>query len=189
MQAGEFLDHIGMASERQNTHHGKRVRELAESLGWQHQQRRTAGGERKLGLWPKVATSATSATGVATGPNASDASASSGVATSATSKSEDQSLKTKKQEQEQAPNALCSFFPVAEVATRPNASDASASGHVATHLPPTCRQPLENRIRELGHSSDLSGWSDEELPELLQSLEAANTRRAAAAVIAIPEAA
>jgi predicted P-loop ATPase len=143
VQAGEFLEHIGMASERQNTHHGKRVRELAESLGWRHQQRRAKGGERKLGLWPGVATSATSATGVATGLNASEASASNGVATSATSKSEDQSLKTKKQEQqeqqEQPSGDLCSFFEVAEVATRPNASDASASGPVATHLPPTCR--------------------------------------------------
>jgi hypothetical protein len=133
----------GMASERQNTYHGKRVRELAESLGWRHQQRRTKGGERKLGLWPGVATSATSATGVATGPNASEASASNGVATSATSKSEDQSLKTKKQEQqeqqERPSGDLCSFFEVAEVATRQNASDASGSGPVATHLPPTCR--------------------------------------------------
>jgi predicted P-loop ATPase len=143
VQACEFLEHIGMASERQNTYHGKRVRELAESLGWRHQQRRTKGGERKLGLWPGVATSATSATGVATGPNASEASASNGVATSATSKSEDQSLKTKKQEQqeqqERPSGDLCSFFEVAEVATRQNASDASGSGPVATHLPPTCR--------------------------------------------------
>jgi predicted P-loop ATPase len=132
VQAGEFLEHIGMASERQNTYHGKRVRELAESLGWRHQQKRAKGGERKLGLWPQVATSATSATGVATGPNASEASASNGVATSATSKSEDQSLKTKKQEQEQPSGDLCSFFEVAEVATRQNASDASGSGPVAT---------------------------------------------------------
>ena len=51
------------------------------------------------------------------------------------------------------------------------------------------RQADERRIRELGHSADLSGWSDEELPELLQSLEAAHTRRTAAAGIAIPEAA
>jgi hypothetical protein len=51
------------------------------------------------------------------------------------------------------------------------------------------RQADEQRIRELGHSADLSGWSDEELPELLQSLEAAHTRRVAAAGIAIPEAA
>jgi predicted P-loop ATPase len=189
VQSCEFLDHIGMASERQNTHHGKRVRELAESLGWRHQQKRAKGGERKLGLWPQVATSATSATGVATGLNTCDANAFNGVATSATSKSQDQSLKTKKQEQEQPSGDLCSFFPVAEVATRPNGSDANASGHVATHLPPTCRQPLEQRIRELGHSKDLSGWSDEELPDLLQTLEQAAKRRASGFAIPVQEAA
>lgn len=189
VQACEFLDHIGMASERQNTHHGKRVRELAESLGWRHQQRRANGGERKLGLWPQVATSATSATCLATGPNACDANAFNGVATSATSKSQDQSLKPEKQEQQEQHGAICSFFEVAEVATRPNGSDANASGHVATHLPPTCRQPLEQRIRELGHSKDLSGWSDDELPDLLQTLEQAAIRRASAFAIPLQEAA
>jgi hypothetical protein len=132
VQACEFLDHIGMASERQNTHHGKRVRELAESLGWRHQQRRANGGERKLGLWPQVATSAT---GVATGLNTCDANAFNGVATSATSKSQDQSLKPEKQEQQEQHGAICSFFEVAEVATRPNGSDANAFGHVDSHLP------------------------------------------------------
>ena len=126
---------------------------------------------------------------MATGLNTCDANAFNGVATSATSKSQDQSLKTKKQEQEQPSGDLCSFFPVAEVATRPNGSDANASGHVATHLPPTCRQPLEQRIRELGHSKDLSGWSDEELPDLLQTLEQAAKRRASGFAIPVQEAA
>ena len=56
-------------------------------------------------------------------------------------------------------------------------------------LPPTCRQPLEQRIRELGHSKDLSGWSDDELPDLLQTLEQAAIRRASAFAIPLQEAA
>ncbi|MCP9882002.1 hypothetical protein KBY65_05860 [Cyanobium sp. Alchichica 3B3-8F6] len=51
----------------------------------------------------------------------------------------------------------------------------------------TPRQAIDARLRELKPATDLSGWSDEELPELLQSLEAAHTRRAAATGIAIPE--
>jgi hypothetical protein len=47
------------------------------------------------------------------------------------------------------------------------------------------RKENEHRIRELGHSKDLSGWSDEELPDLLQTLEQAAIRRSSG--FAIPE--
>ncbi|MEY4807481.1 MAG: Phormidium phage MIS-PhV1B [Cyanobacteriota bacterium] len=54
---------------------------------------------------------------------------------------------------------------------------------------PSNREENEQRIREHGRSTDLTGWSDADVAELLQSLEAAHTRRAAAAGIAIPRAA
>jgi hypothetical protein len=40
------------------------------------------------------------------------------------------------------------------------------------------RQENEQRIRELGHSTDLSGWSDDEVADLVQSLEQAARRQA-----------
>ena len=40
------------------------------------------------------------------------------------------------------------------------------------------RQENEQRIRELGHSTDLSGWSDDEVAGLVQSLEQAARRQA-----------
>jgi hypothetical protein len=54
---------------------------------------------------------------------------------------------------------------------------------------PSTRQAIDARLQELKPSTDFSGWSDADAEELLQSLEAAHTRRAAAAGIAIPEAA
>jgi hypothetical protein len=52
------------------------------------------------------------------------------------------------------------------------------------------RQENEQRIRALRPgTADMAAWPDAEVAELLQSLEAAHTRRAAAAGIAIPEAA
>ena len=43
---------------------------------------------------------------------------------------------------------------------------------------PNNRQENEQRIRELGHSTDLSGWSDGEVADLVQSLEQAARRQA-----------
>ena len=40
------------------------------------------------------------------------------------------------------------------------------------------RQENEQRIRELGHSTDLRGWSDDEVADLVQSLEQAARRQA-----------
>jgi len=56
-------------------------------------------------------------------------------------------------------------------------------------VPPSNRQAIDARLQELKPATDFSGWSDADAEELLQSLEAAHTRRAAAAGIAIPEAA
>jgi len=47
----------------------------------------------------------------------------------------------------------------------------------------------EARIRELGQGAGLSGWTDEEVAELLVSLEKGAHRRAAAGGIEIPKAA
>jgi hypothetical protein len=52
------------------------------------------------------------------------------------------------------------------------------------------RQADEQRIRELRPGTvDMAAWPDAEVAELRQSLEASQSRRAAAAGIAIPEAA
>jgi hypothetical protein len=57
-------------------------------------------------------------------------------------------------------------------------------------VPPSTRQEDERRIRELRPgTADLKGWTDEQVAELRQSLEESAQRRAAAAGIAIPEAA
>ena len=45
------------------------------------------------------------------------------------------------------------------------------------------RQENEQRIRELGRSTDLSGWSDDEVADLLQSLEQAARRQAGSGLL------
>jgi hypothetical protein len=55
--------------------------------------------------------------------------------------------------------------------------------------PPVGDPQARQRLQELKPATDFSGWSDADAEELLRTLEAANTRRAAAAGIAIPEAA
>ena len=39
------------------------------------------------------------------------------------------------------------------------------------------RQENEQRIRDLGHSTDLTDWSDDDVADLLRSLEQAHSRR------------
>ena len=196
VQAGDLLDHIGMERERQSPRDARRARELAESLGWRHRQGTTTDKKRVKGLWPPTATQATQATQAATQANASDANGSGPTATQATQKSPDQSLKTEKQGQQdrQGPSGDKSGdFWVASVAMAPNTSDANGSAWVALGLRLGCsatqRQEAEARIRELGQGADLSGWTDEQVAELLVSLEKAAQRRAAAGGIQIPEAA
>lgn len=61
---------------------------------------------------------------------------------------------------------------------------------VVTFVTPSTRQEDERRIRELRPGTvDMAAWPDDEVAELRQSLEASQSRRAAAAGIAIPEAA
>ena len=48
---------------------------------------------------------------------------------------------------------------------------------------PNNRQENEQRIRELGHSTDLSAWSDDEVTDLLQSLEQAARRQAGSGLL------
>jgi hypothetical protein len=50
------------------------------------------------------------------------------------------------------------------------------------------RQVIDARLRELKPNADFSDWSDKDATEMLQSLEAAAARRAAAAGISIPDA-
>lgn len=53
VQVPELLSHVGLARERHSTRVGKRVQQLAESLGWR-QDRRQIEGRRQRGLWPPV---------------------------------------------------------------------------------------------------------------------------------------
>jgi hypothetical protein len=55
-------------------------------------------------------------------------------------------------------------------------------------VPPSARQEDEARIRELGHSTaDLSGWPDDEVAELRQSLEQVAKRQASGFAIPVQE--
>ena len=47
----------------------------------------------------------------------------------------------------------------------------------------TDRKTHEQRIRELGRSTDLRGWSDDEVADLVQSLEQAARRQAGSGLL------
>mgnify|MGYP002631953017 CR=1 FL=1 len=54
VQFSEVLGHLGVPAERQSTQWAKRIRQLAESLGWKYDRRRPGGGREKArGLWPE----------------------------------------------------------------------------------------------------------------------------------------
>jgi hypothetical protein len=81
---------------------------------------------------------------------------------------------------------------VAPLATTGGATENDCGDKVAPvspPSPPTADPLVLQRLQELKPATDFSGWSDADAEELLRTLEAANTRRAAAAGIAIPEAA
>jgi hypothetical protein len=48
----QLLDHLQVPRERQTTPNAKRVRDIAEKLGWKHHRRRREGSTPKEGLWP-----------------------------------------------------------------------------------------------------------------------------------------
>jgi hypothetical protein len=52
---------------------------------------------------------------------------------------------------------------------------------------PSARQEDEHRIRELGRSTDLGAWPDDEVAELRQSLEQVAKRRASGFAIPVQE--
>ncbi len=132
--ANDLLRHMGVTTDRQSPREAKRVRELAESLGWRHKSGRTADGKRKLGLWPQVTTQATQkttqTTQETTQAHPNDAKRSSQVATQATQKIEDLSVESKKEEQEQEqkeqPEERCLISSVAWVVTPSDPSDSNA---------------------------------------------------------------
>jgi predicted P-loop ATPase len=51
VQIRELLERVGVPVERQDNRSAKRVRQLAEALGWTWERRRI-GGSRQQGLWP-----------------------------------------------------------------------------------------------------------------------------------------
>ena len=56
VQANEVLKHLDVPTERQNNAIAKRVREIAERLGWEHRRGRAKGSKPTQGLWPKEET-------------------------------------------------------------------------------------------------------------------------------------
>jgi predicted P-loop ATPase len=208
VKVSDLLEAVEVPIDRQRTTEGQRVRRIAESLGWL-MERRQSGAERRRGLWPAVPQVPQAVPQDCHKAETSDGNGFGTAATSATTKPKELDKRGEQQQpqqQHQAPQQ-CHLDTVganlvALMAETPNPSDGKGSALVAEGDPLMARlvapvsprtvsgrQADEQRIRELGHSADLSGWSDEELPGLLQSLEAAHIRRAAAAGIAIPEAA
>lgn len=52
VKTAELLLHLRVTTEHQTTAAARRVREIAEGVGWWHGRRRQAGGEPRQGLWP-----------------------------------------------------------------------------------------------------------------------------------------
>ena len=139
VQVRDLLARVGVPEERRGTREAKRVRSLAESLGWAV-ERRSIAGNRVMGLWPAATPLPQPATPLpqpATPPNASQDNGSDPAATAATPKQKE--LKTKEMEAPAAAapaptppaHANCSRFGVAAVANRPDASQADGSSGVA----------------------------------------------------------
>ena len=53
VKVSDVLAHLEVPTDRQNTASAKRVREIAEGLGWVHARRRFQGNPPTQGLWPK----------------------------------------------------------------------------------------------------------------------------------------
>ncbi|MFM7465868.1 MAG: VapE domain-containing protein, partial [Cyanobium sp.] len=52
----DLLKHLEVPKERHNTPNAKRVRDIAERLGWKHRRGRSEGREPREGLWPPEGT-------------------------------------------------------------------------------------------------------------------------------------
>jgi hypothetical protein len=163
--------------------------------------------ERRRGLWPPVPQVPQDVPQDCHKANSNDAKASDPAATSATTKPkeldkerEQQQQQQQRQAPQQCPLDTVGAKLVALMPEAPNSIDASGSALVAPadHLvarlvapvsPQTIsgRQADEHRIRELGRSTDLGGWSDDEVAELRQSLEQADKRRSSGFAIPVQE--
>ena len=204
----ELLQAVEVPIDRQKGIDGQRVRRIAESLGWA-MDRRQSGAERRRGLWPPVPQVPQDAPQGCHKAKPSDGNGCGTAATSATTKPqeldkerEQQHPQQRHQAPQQCPLDTVGAKLVALMAETPNPSDTSGSALVAPcdHLvarlvapvsPQTIsgRQADEARIRELGRSADLGGWSDAEVAELRQSLEQAAKRQASGFAIPVQEAA
>jgi predicted P-loop ATPase len=204
----ELLQAVEMPIDRQKGIDGQRVRRIAESLGWA-MDRRQSGAERRRGLWPAVPQVPQAVPQGCHKANPSDGNGCGTAAISATTKPkeldkerEQQHPQQRHQAPQQCPLDTVGAKLVALMAETPNPSDTSGSALVAgdDHLvarlvapvsPQTIsvRQADEQRIRELGRSTDLGGWSDDEVAELRQSLEQAAKRQASGFAIPVQEAA
>ena len=154
--SNDILRHMGVTTDRQSPKEAKRVRELAESLGWRHKSGRTADGKRKLGLWPQVATHTTQktthATQATTQAHPSDANRSSQNATHTTQKTKEFSVESKKEQQEQQkeeqkeePDDKCSVSWVVCVASPSDPSDSNGTACNPSPIPwVACVAPLAN---------------------------------------------
>lgn len=136
VQVPDLLERMTLKKDRFSTKEAKRVRALAESLGWVV-ERRQIGGSRVKGLWPVAATPVphlphqwhTSGTP----PNASQANGSEPAATPATPKQKELKTKEAAAAPAAAPAAVqprSSRFGVAGVAFPPNDSQGLGSDGV-----------------------------------------------------------
>ena len=133
VQVPDLLERVGLQKDRFSTREAKRVRALAESLGWAV-ERRQIGGSRVKGLWPAATPVPHQCHTSATPPNTSQANGFEAAATPATPKQKE--LKKKEAAPPAAPaaapaQARSSRFGVAGVAFPPNTSQANGSSGVA----------------------------------------------------------
>lgn len=54
VKAGEVLDRLQVPVAQQNNHMVKRIRTIAEQLGWEHARKRANGGRAQQGFWPSA---------------------------------------------------------------------------------------------------------------------------------------
>ena len=203
VQVGELLQAVEVSIDRQKGIDGQRVRRIAESLGWV-MERRQSGAERRRGLWPTVPQVPQAVPQGCHKAKPCDAKGFDPAATSATTKPKELDKKREQQhpqQQHQAPQAspldTVGAKLVALMAETPNTSDTSESALVAPadHLVARLVAPVspqtisghrhwdEQLIRDHGHDTDLSGWSDADVAELRQSLDQAAVRRRASGLL------
>jgi predicted P-loop ATPase len=184
----QVLERLEVPKERQNSAATKRVTAIADQLGWSHGRRRGANSANPCrGLWPTEVVPPVPPLCPPTGVrvNSSDSRASEGVVPPVPP----DSPKLKKVGTEHEPAAapappgtttdtFGAFWGHSVHTAETGCAGWDVSPMVGGTEGGTDRKTHEQRIRELGHSTDLRGWSDDEVADLVQSLEQAARRQA-----------